>query len=72
MTRDARAFWLRSPGEGEIRTAALRSPARTRCSSARCTRESAGVRDPCLPGRRTGQPAQPDARAVPDGDFRRR
>ncbi len=38
MERDARAFWIRSPGKGRSTISSCRSRGRVRRSSARCTR----------------------------------
>ena len=73
MTREARAFWLRSPGVGEIRPVALPEPGpdevlvRTRYSGISRGTETLVFRGGVPPSQYAV-----DARAVPGGRLSRR
>ena len=69
---DARAFWLRDPGVGEIRPVPLPRPGPGRGAGAhRCVRGQPRHRDAGLPRRGAAEPARRDARAVPGGRLPR-
>ena len=73
MTREARAFWLRAPGAGEIRPAALPDPGPARCCvRTRYSGVSRGTETLVFRGGVPAEPVRRDARAVPGGRLPRR
>ena len=72
MAVQARAFWVREPGVGEIRPAPVPEPGPGRGAGAHpAHRHQPRHRDARVPRRRAGRPARGDAGAVPGGRLAR-